>query len=180
MNDMNKHPPVTDGMRLGFKTSLVLTCAYWILGILVEAARQMWLLRDLRVWILPIAKFPGMLPFYLIMGLMPIVFLSTLTGGLIGELWLHIGRRVGGRVFALLGLILCASIVVGFHAIYRIQVNFFIPAVLNDSGWYSDTVGLLVSYPFWVGVPSLLFITAGTWGSYLFWKAHQRDPIDSV
>lgn len=177
---MNKYSAITHGMRLGFNTSLVLTCAYWILGILVEAARQMWLLCDLRLWNLPIAKFPGMLPFYLIMGLMPILFLGTLTGGFIGELWLHIGRRVDGRVFALLGLILCASIVVGFHAIYRIQVNFFIPAVVNDSSWYSDTVGLLVSYPFLVGAPSLLFITAGTWGSYLFWRAHQRDPSNSI
>lgn len=180
MNDTNRYPPVTLGMRLGFKTSLILTCAYWILGISVETGRQMWLLHEIQIWMLPVARFAGMLPFFFLIALVAIAFLGTLTGGLIGELWTRIGQRLDGRVFALLSLILCVSIVVGFHVIYQIQVNFFIPAVLNDSGWYSDTVGLLVSYPFWVGVPSLLYLAAGAWGGYFFWKVQQGDTNDSV
>lgn len=140
----------------------------------------MWLLHDLRIWMLPITKFAGMFPFFILMALVPITFISTLTGGLIGELWMHIGQRLDGRVFALLGLILCMSIVVGFHVIYQISVNLFIPAVLNDSDWYSDTVGLLVSYPFWVGVPSILYVVVGAWGSYFFWKVRQQGTTDST
>lgn len=178
MNDTKKDPPVAYGMRLGFKASLILTFTYWILGIFVETGRQMWLLQDLRIWMLPIARFAGMLPYYFSMQLWPVVFLGVITGGLIGELWMNIGHRVQSRVFALLVSVMCASIVVGLHVIYRIPVNLFIPSVLNDSAWYSDTVGILASYPFLMGVPSILYIMTGTLGSYLFWNVRRPNSTD--
>ena len=172
----NEDPPFSHGLRIGVWLSLILAFGYAVLGGLVALGYQVWLLPGVPVNALPIARFAGMLPFGLLMALGPAVVLGTLTGGLIGELWEHIGRRVEGSVFALLGLALCALLVVGLHIVFKLKVDLTIPPVqLQPSEWMSDSLGLLVSYPFLLGLPSIVYILAGAWGSFVFWRSRQHE-----
>lgn len=173
MLNMHQLSPVAHGMRLGVKLSLVLTSAYLASGLLILVGWQLWLTQALGITQLPILRFTGLLPFFFLLALVPALVLGALTGGLIGELWLRLGHRLGVRLFTLLGLVLCSVIILGLHSVYRIQVDTFIPAVqLTDSPWFSDAAGFLLSYPFLLGIPSVLYILAGTWGSYCFWRLH--------
>jgi hypothetical protein len=172
MNSTSRFLPLTYGMRLGIKASLVLAGIYWTLGLGAEVVRQMWLTHELRFWMLPIARFPGMLLSFFLFILVIVLLVGLVSGMLIGEIWQHIGIRVDGRVFAVVCLMLCASLVTGIHLIYHVRFDFWIPTViLDDSAWFGDTMGLLLSYPFLLGVPSIIYMVAGAVGSHFFQQA---------
>jgi hypothetical protein len=101
-----------------------------------------------------------------------VLLVGLVSGMLIGEICQHIGIRVDGRVFAVVCLMLCASLVTGIHLIYHVRLDFWIPTViLDDSAWFGDTMGLLLSYPFLLGVPSIIYMVAGAVGSHFFQQA---------
>lgn len=180
MNDVIKFSPVAHGMRLGLKAGLVLASVYALLGLFTEVGRQIWLTQDLRIMMLPIFRmgWAGLLPLYFLLSFGAALALGALTGGLIGDLWMRFGRRIDGRIFALTVLILCASIVVGLHAIFQVKIDLAIaPLLVDQNEWPSNSLGLLVSYPFSVGVPSILYVVAGAWGSYFFWRAHRLGAL---
>lgn len=163
------------GMRLGVKVSLFAAFAYAVLGVLYEVGLQIWLARVLGMDALPIARFAGMLPVGFAMAAGPAVILGMVTGGLIGELWEHVGRRIGGFAFALLGLALCALLVVGLHIAFGMRVDLTIPPIQpQPSEWLGDSLGLLASYLFLFGIPSIVYIMVGAWGSFFFWRARQK------
>jgi hypothetical protein len=112
-----------------------------------------------------------LLSFFLFI-LVIVLLVGLVSGMLIGEIWQHIGIRVDGRVFAVACLMLCASLVTGIHLIYHVRFDFWIPTViLDDSAWFGDTMGLLLSYPFLLGVPSIIYMVAGAVGSHFFQQA---------
>lgn len=167
----NDFSPVMHGMRLGAKVSLIVANIYFIICTLIEVGRQIWLTHDQTVITLPFVKVAGFLPFYFLCLIYPVVVLGSLTGGIIGEFWACIGHRLGSRIFPLIALAFCLSVVVGFHLIFRIHVDFSIPTLqLDSNGFYMDSLGLLVSYPFLLGIPSILYILIGGLGSYFFWS----------
>lgn len=171
MNEVKMCTPVSEGMRMGLKASLILSGAYAILAVLIEIGRQIWLTQDLEFIMLPLVRVAGMLPFGYLFAIFPTVALGIITGGLIGELWKHIGRRVDGLVFALLALVLCAGIAVGLHITFGIRFDLTIPSMpLVESDWLMDGLGALVSYPFLMGIPSILYVLAGALGGYIFWR----------
>ena len=174
MNAAYRFSPVSYGMRLGARISLVLACLYALLGTLVEVLWQIRFMGDARIGMLPIARAAGMLPFGLLFALGPALAIGVLTGGLVGELWVRIGQRVNQRVFALLALVLCAGVAVGLHFIFGTQVDLTIPQVQPESSeWIADSLGMLVSYPFLQGIPSILYVLAGALGALYFWRACQ-------
>ena len=178
VNEYNLFEPVTNGMRLGFRTSLTLSGAYAVLAVIAEIGRQTWLTHQSQLLMLPVVRVAGMLPFGYFFAIIPAVSLGIVTGGLVGELWKHIGRRTGSLSFALLILVLCSSIVVGLHVAFSVRVELSIPPLLPlDSGWLLDGLGALVSYPFLLGVPSILYVLAGALGGYKFWRIYQHSKF---
>jgi len=176
MTDANQYSPVPHGMRLSLRVTLVLACVYALLAVSAEVGRQVWLTQDLHIARLPIFRMGWIaLPLvFFLWGTSFALVIGALTGGLIGELWLRIGRRVGGRAFSLLALVLCAAIVVGLHVIFQVRLDFAVSQLDTvHSEWPADSLGLLVSYPLLVGVPSLVYIVAGACFSYFFWHARQ-------
>jgi len=173
--DTNKSNPFTHGMRLGVKVSLIAALAYAVLGVLYEVGLQIWLARVLGMDALPIARFAGMLPVGFLMAAGPAVILGMVTGGLIGELWEHVGRRVGAFAFALLGLALCALLVAGLHIAFGMRVDLTVPPIQpQPSEWLADSLGLLASYLFLFGIPSILYMLVGAGGSFCFWRERQK------
>ena len=174
MNETHRFSPVSYGMRLGVRISLSLACLYAFLGMLVEVVWQIRLVGDPHIGMLPIARAAGLLPFGLLFALGPSLAIGALTGGLIGELWMRIGQRINQWVFVLLALVLCAGLAAGLHLIFGIQVDLTIPQVHPESTeWLADSLGMLVSYPFLQGIPSILYVLAGALGALYFWRAYQ-------
>jgi len=180
MNEAKTYLPITDGMRLGLKVSLTLAGAYAVLGIMFEVGRQSWLMQELRFTSLPLVRAAGMLPFGFLFALIPTLTLGTVTGGLIGELWRRIGWRANSRVFALLMLVLCALIAAGLHIVFRIEIDLTIPKPQLEGSeyWIIDGLGALISYPYLLGIPSILYVLAGAWCGYDFWWRQTRPTPD--
>lgn len=168
--------PAALGLRQGLRAGLGLAGVYALLGLAAEVGRQAWLTHELRLWRLPLFQmgWASLLPFYGLLPLGAALVLGAGTGALIGELWARLGRRLDGRVFALGMLIICALIAAGLHGVFQIRVDFTLaPLSAEQTEWPANSLGLLVSYPFWAGVPSLLYAAAGAWGSYTFWRARR-------
>jgi len=171
MNKLDHRSPVSFGIQQGAKIAALLAALYAILGTSIEFVRQAMILHNFHPLMLPIGHILGMIPFGLLFAFVPSVSLGMITGGLIGELWLKTSRFVNGKVFTFMVFLLCLVIVFAVHFIFGIQVDLTFPSFPKEGiEWAMDGLGMMSSYPYLIGWPSLIYVVTGPLVSHYYWK----------
>ncbi len=161
--------PAWFGISIGLRLSLCLSITYGFLGVFiietfVEPGSQIFLF----MWLLGS-------PIIFIAAIVPSVICGTLTGFLLSELASLIRKRISITIFVVSGIALCTMIVVFFHVAFHVHVAL---SFVNTSSSESS-FGIYESYPFSLGIPSIIYLLTGGWASWYIYKRLESDPIVS-
>jgi hypothetical protein len=165
--------PERFGAKFGLKLGLLLSTTYAILGIFIveafvhtssvepsPAPAPKNFLMYLTILIL------GLLLLIYLLAILPAVIYGTITGYVLGILISNFKHRFSSFMFLLLGVTLCVVTTTLSYTILNIKVtlSFETPPALYMSG------GIYESYPFYIGIPSLIYILSGGFASWHIFK----------
>ncbi len=165
------------GVELGCETSLKLSALYAIVGLLViELLRHGEGFRDLldveasHWWsnfaFIMVATVIGIL----VLAIAPAITLGTLTGMFLGGLAAITKRRISKYFFVAFCILSCTAMAILIHLFLKI------PVTLSFQNPSANGMAIYLTYPFHVGVPSIIYILAGGWiGSQLY----SKTPIEA-
>jgi len=166
--------PERFGAKLGLKLSLILSTSYAFIGILVvqpyfgPAPTKSDELMFLVILLL------GLLFSILSFAILPAIIYGVVTGYLLGLLIVNFKYRRSSLTFILLGIALCTMVTTLSHVIFNIHITL--------SFGYSSSILLgsaLESYPFRIGIPSIIYILSGGWASwYVFKKFNVKAQVE--
>ena len=161
--------PFERGLFLGAGLGGLLSCVYAMCLAMAEALRIVWLAQDLRLFVVP---FAAGLPVVLMIAMMAgygVAMLAMLaatlgacTGALIGALWATLRQHISRRAFRWTGLLVCIVVVGLMHVVFDIHPEWGIP---DPSGGELPSFGLYEAYASMIGIPSMIYMIAGIWGS---------------
>ena len=172
---MNRFLSPLLGMGVGLIAGLVLSVLYAVIGVGVETAREIRVAPDPSVVVLlPWAVFSLGLPVVILFGIGPAVFFGTGTGALIGLLHAILKPRVTCTGFAIIGFVTCAGISIGVHGFLGIPITPSAMPGLSGGEFHMERLGILVSYPYLMGIPSLVYVVTGTLGSFFLCRLLNR------
>jgi hypothetical protein len=101
-----------------------------------------------------------------ISALLPSAFIGAMTGLCIGTIAKSgFGRKANKNIFILTCMTSCGLIAVFIHVIFKIKIILSFEPINNS--YYS--LGVLESYLFLFGIPTIIYILAGGWFG---WKIH--------
>jgi hypothetical protein len=176
---------VNGGMELGSKAGFRLSLLYAIFSIflvlLAEALRDGFGSLDLRA--LGASEWYGLthaVPLFLLIVLLilfvavaPATILGILTGMLLGKFVEIFIGRLSKYVLVVSCAFLCMIIATLIHLFFNIPVVFsFQPAPIAEANHFS--MGVFESYPFYMGIPTLLYVLAGGW---IGWQLYLKSLI---
>jgi hypothetical protein len=154
--------PIERGFYLGAGLGGGLACAYAICLTMAEAMRVAWFAHDLRVFVAwPVLTFTLGLPAVAMFATLA-AFLGACTGASVGALWAIVQSAIPRRAFRWTGLLVCIVVVGLVHVVLDIRPEWGIPELMC-----CDRVpfGLYEAYISMIGIPSLIYMIAGVWGS---------------
>jgi hypothetical protein len=151
--------PESFGMKLGFKLSLILATTYSFIGVfIVENLTQ----HDTSNFLFVLVLGSSVI---LLLAILPAVFYGVLTGMFLAVIISKYKRLLSSITSVLLGMALCAVITVLTHFLFNIPVtlSFVYPST-------SYGLGIYETYPFYIGIPSIIYILSGGWASWYIYK----------
>ncbi len=181
---------VSPGAKLGLRAGLRLSIAYAIVGVFVEEiARQLPGINPLSL----IGAIGG--SFVLVLVSSPIIFLFAIvpailyglfTGALLGKMAELMKNALARPVFAGFSLLICSVIVLASHEFFQLNVSFsFVQSISLTPGHSvislgGDVISLVPapfdSYPFYIGIPSLIYILTGGWAGWRLYDHTTAPP----
>lgn len=148
------------GIKLGITLSLVLSITYAFTGVfIVETFTKYGSGNFLFVWALGS-------PLIFFVAISPAVIIGIFTGFLLGILTDRLKNKISSITIVLLGITVCTVITVLTHYIFNLQVTF---SFANSSSSYMN-FGIYETYPFYMGIPSIIYILSGGWASWYIYK----------
>jgi len=156
-----------EGMQLGYQAALILSIGYACLGMLIAEIAGVGL--GFPLWIYIIAS-----PFIFVaagmLGIALAILLAEFTGLILGILARLLNKRISRFAFVAVCLGVCISLAITLYVIIRTHMAFSI----KDFSSGDRFIGIYATYPFWLGIPSVIYILAGGWVS---WKLYDKEPI---
>ena len=149
------------GIGLGFKLSLLLSIIYAFLGVfIVETFTEYGVGGFLLAWIYGS-------PIISIWAILPAAIYGILTGFLIGILVRRFQDHFFRITLIMAGIILCAIVAAMSHYILGIHATF---DFVNRAIGYGSAGTLYETYPFYIGVPSIIYTLSGGWATWYIYK----------
>ena len=100
-----------------------------------------------------------MVVFYItILAIVPSTFLGGITGFWLGVFTKTASQRFSKNIFVSLCALSCLCVVLLIHGLFKIPLTFSFQGLSSD-----EFIGGFTSYPFLIGVPSLIYIFTGGW-----------------
>jgi hypothetical protein len=145
-------------MALGLVASLVLSVLYSVVGVGAEIVRSIMQGFEEAHTLFVALMSPVVLVLAVVtLGIVPAVAFGMATGALIGLLHAILWSRVTCNQFAVIGFVICVGITISLHVLFGIRPDGEITS--------QQEMGILGSYLYLAGIPSILYVVAGTLGS---------------
>jgi hypothetical protein len=152
--------PARFGVQLGWKLSFFLSVVYAFLGVFViETFIEPSLGNFLIVWAMGS-------PIIFAVAILPAVIIGVVTGAGLSLLVSHLRERISTTTSFMLGFTFCIGMMVLVHLIFNVEVRFsFVDFSANIVPF-----GIYGTYPFFIGLPSIIYVLSGGWASYNLFK----------
>jgi len=181
-----KKPPINfvhEGMDLGSKAGFRLSLLYAISGIFLTFLAEVfrygvgflnWQGIESFDWsqlIFAVSALLGVAFLIFFVAIGPATILGILTGMLLGKFAEIFKRRISKYFLIFSSALLCIIIAVLIHLFFDINIVFsFQQPPTTESHYFS--MGIYETYPFYMGIPTILYILAGGWtGWQLYLKS---------
>lgn len=154
------HMQTRFGIELGLKLSAILSFTYAFLGILIV---QAFVESDwgsvILIWVLG-------LPHFFSVAILPAIAYGILTGVFLEKFVRRFNHFLSVPIVILSGVIICIAITVLSHYLFGIQINFSFVNVSTGPLRF----GIYETYPFYIGIPSMIYIFSGGWAGWYIYK----------
>ena len=173
-----------EGLRLGGKAGFIIAIWYAIAGILIIEflGQGVGLLSfpseqegGLRLFVFVTIVTIIMIFFFAIT---PAVIIGALTGMYIGQLAKLTGARLPRYLFLMLCISLCLVVIILIHVFFKIPIVLSFQNSTPPTS--SGSLGVYETYPFAIGIPSLIYLVMGIWGGgklYSKVSTHENEQV---
>jgi len=165
--------PMWFSITLGLKLSLILSITYAFLGVFIvenfiRSGTDILgkFLKFLFIWALGS-------PLIFLVAILPAVIYGVLTSLFLALLIVKFKHLFYSITSILLGVALCATITALTHFIFSIPVVLSFNSMSADY----DSFSVYVTYPFFIGIPSIIYTLVGGWAS---WRIYQKLKVEQI
>ena len=165
--------PMWFSIILGLKLSIILSITYAFFGVfIVENFTKNGtdilgnFLNFLFMWALGT-------PYIFLAAILPALIYGVFTSLFLALLIIKFKHLFSSITSILLGIAFCAVITALTHFIFNIQV------VLSFASTSTDymSFGVYETYPFFIGIPSIIYTLAGGWAS---WRIYKKSKVEQI
>jgi len=144
--------PSWESAKLSIKLSILLSTIYAILGVFI------FFLTQGEIKIIPIALVAGS-PLIVLVAIFPSIIIGFMTGRIIYAVAESKFTNFFSRVsFAFTSMLICGLIALLIYTFFGIKIDLSFEAPINYLSF-----GFLQTYPFVLGMPTIIYILAGGW-----------------
>jgi hypothetical protein len=168
---------VWEGLFSGGKTGLIASTLYAAIGMIIaeflgQGMDLSWLPSQAENWGQFVLMMVTIVTMILFVAIIPATIIGALTGLYIGQLTKLFGEIIPRHLFLALCVSFCLVVVISFHTLLRIPVTLSFQS--SDSAL---DIGVYGTYPFSIGIPSVIYVLLGIW---VGWTFHSKVGIQST